>query len=189
MWKCLDHPNIVPLKGVTLNPLQLVWEWMPGGELRQHLMKYPDADRINLVGSIPAHFHMTPHFRSSCLASQKVLLISTHAVSFMEISKGCVLLLILEHHFHKYGHSQTSWWTGPETHGSWTLVSRASSRIQAQWRAPLTGVVSHLGGLHLRSYGTAHPPAQDLMYSHLEWSFTRQEDDQSSTYQPPHPLI
>ena len=67
MWKCLDHPNIVAFKGVTLNPLQLVSEWMPGGELRQYLMKYPDADRINLVGSNPTHFHMTPHFRSQLL--------------------------------------------------------------------------------------------------------------------------
>ena len=46
----MDHPNIVPLKGVTLNPLQLVWEWMPGGELREYIKKNPDANFISLVG-------------------------------------------------------------------------------------------------------------------------------------------
>ena len=50
VWKCLDHPNIVPLKGVTLDPLRLVWEWMPGGELREYLKKHPDANSLSLVG-------------------------------------------------------------------------------------------------------------------------------------------
>ena len=55
MWKRLDHPNIVPFKGMTLNPLQLVSEWMPGGELREYIKKNPDANRISLVGSfLPA---------------------------------------------------------------------------------------------------------------------------------------
>ena len=51
MWRHFDHPNIVPFKGVTLEPLQLVSEWMPGGQLRQHLKKNPRADLIDLVNS------------------------------------------------------------------------------------------------------------------------------------------
>jgi len=55
VWRRLSHPNIVDLKGMTLNPLQLVSEWMPGGELREYIKKNPDANRINLVGSfLPA---------------------------------------------------------------------------------------------------------------------------------------
>jgi len=55
VWKRLDHPNVVAFKGITLNPLQLVSEWIPGGELREYIKKNPDANRINLVGSfLPA---------------------------------------------------------------------------------------------------------------------------------------
>ena len=49
MWKHLDHPHIVPFMGVTLEPLQLVSKWMPGGDLRDHVRKNPGTDRISLV--------------------------------------------------------------------------------------------------------------------------------------------
>ena len=35
--------------GVTLEPLQLVSKWMPGGDLRDHVRKNPGTDRISLV--------------------------------------------------------------------------------------------------------------------------------------------
>ena len=62
MWKYLDHPNIVAFKGVTLNPLQLVSEWMPGGELQEHLKKHPNANPISLVGPFlsTSALHLTP---------------------------------------------------------------------------------------------------------------------------------
>jgi len=49
MWKRLTHPNIVPFKGVTLDPLQIVSEWMPGGDLTDYISLNPQANRINLV--------------------------------------------------------------------------------------------------------------------------------------------
>ena len=49
MWKRLNHTSIVPFRGVTLDPLQLVSEWMPGGELREHLKKNQSANPISLV--------------------------------------------------------------------------------------------------------------------------------------------
>lgn len=52
MWKHLRHPNIVPFLGVTLEPLQLVSEWMPGGELREHLRKNSNTDPMNLVSHV-----------------------------------------------------------------------------------------------------------------------------------------
>ena len=52
MWKRLTHPNIVPLLGITLNPLQLISAWMPGGELREYVTHHPSTDRLRLV-SIP----------------------------------------------------------------------------------------------------------------------------------------
>ena len=50
MWKHLKHPNIITLKGITFNPLQLVSEWVPSGELREYIKKNTDANPINLVG-------------------------------------------------------------------------------------------------------------------------------------------
>jgi serine/threonine protein kinase len=50
VWKHLVHPNIVPFKGVTFGPLQLVSEWMPNGEIR-HYARKPEADLVALVGA------------------------------------------------------------------------------------------------------------------------------------------
>ena len=50
MWKRLKHQNIVPLMGIALTPLRLISEWMPGGDLTEHIKKHPDADRPGLVG-------------------------------------------------------------------------------------------------------------------------------------------
>lgn len=52
VWEPLNHPNIVPFKGVTSEPLQLVSEWMPGGELRQYIRNNPHANVISLVSSL-----------------------------------------------------------------------------------------------------------------------------------------
>ena len=56
MWKCLTHPNIVPLLGITPNPFQLVSEWVPGGSLSEYIKNHPDPDRLELVGISPAAF-------------------------------------------------------------------------------------------------------------------------------------
>ena len=58
MWKRLEHRNIVPLLGITSAPLQLISEWMPGGDLRKYAKKHPDADRLGLVGAPP--LRLTP---------------------------------------------------------------------------------------------------------------------------------
>lgn len=52
MWKHLSHSNVVSFLGVTLEPLQLVSEWIPGGELREHVRKNPKANRLNLVSQV-----------------------------------------------------------------------------------------------------------------------------------------
>ena len=49
-WKHLTHPNIVPLLGVTTDPLQLISKWMSGGDLTEYITNNPDADRQSLVG-------------------------------------------------------------------------------------------------------------------------------------------
>jgi hypothetical protein len=49
----LEHKNIVPLLGITLAPLQLISDWMPGGDLTEYIKKDPDVDRLDLVGAFP----------------------------------------------------------------------------------------------------------------------------------------
>lgn len=48
-WKHMKHTNIVPFRGVTVAPLQLISDWMPGGDLLQYINGNPDADRLSLV--------------------------------------------------------------------------------------------------------------------------------------------
>ena len=52
VWKNLDHPNILPLLGITVGPsqLQLVSKWVSGGNMGEYIKKHPDADRRRLVG-------------------------------------------------------------------------------------------------------------------------------------------
>jgi serine/threonine protein kinase len=49
VWKRLNHPNIVPLLGITITPFQLISNWISGGDLLDYIKKNPDADRLNLV--------------------------------------------------------------------------------------------------------------------------------------------
>lgn len=50
--KHLTHPNIVPHLGVTLPPLELISNWMPGGDFPAYIAGHPDADRVSLVCSL-----------------------------------------------------------------------------------------------------------------------------------------
>ena len=54
LWKHIRHPNIVTFHGVTLDPLQLVSDWMESGDLTEFLKKHPGADRLGIVRVAPA---------------------------------------------------------------------------------------------------------------------------------------
>jgi hypothetical protein len=56
MWKRLTHPNIVPLLAVTITPLQLISNWMSGGNLVEYIWEHPTVDRLGLVGVPPDVF-------------------------------------------------------------------------------------------------------------------------------------
>ena len=53
MWKHVKHKNVLPLLGITSTPLQLISEWMFGGDLREYIGEHPDKDRLGLVGVLP----------------------------------------------------------------------------------------------------------------------------------------
>lgn len=48
----MDHPSIVPFRGATLNPLQLVSNWMQAGNLTEYTNKHPGINRLGLVGAL-----------------------------------------------------------------------------------------------------------------------------------------
>ena len=66
MWKRLTHPNVLPLLGITITPLQLISNWMPGGDLQQYMKANLDVDRLGLVRS--SRFYI-PHAHSRCQLS------------------------------------------------------------------------------------------------------------------------
>ena len=52
-WKALDHPNVLPLLGVTMgdNHFAMVSEWMVNGNINEYIRTNRDANRFELVGS------------------------------------------------------------------------------------------------------------------------------------------
>ena len=53
-WKTLRHPNVLPLKGVTMSETQfaMVSEWMVNGNINDFVKANPDANRFELVGMV-----------------------------------------------------------------------------------------------------------------------------------------
>lgn len=51
VWANLDHQNILRCFGVTIDPFQIMTEWMPNGEAMQYVRERQDADRVLLVSS------------------------------------------------------------------------------------------------------------------------------------------
>jgi hypothetical protein len=92
VWKCMKHKNIVPLLGVTSAPLQLISDWMPGGELTEHIEQHPNADRLGLVGPNFVVFNPMLIPTASCLISLKAFTFSIPATQFMVISKEYVIV-------------------------------------------------------------------------------------------------
>ena len=76
--KHLAHPNIVPLLGVTIDPPQLISDWMAGGNLMEYITNNPEADRLRLVGALSASLY-DPLTLASYLMSLRVSSTSTHA--------------------------------------------------------------------------------------------------------------
>ena len=50
-WKTLQHPNVLPLIGVTMtkNKFALISDWMTNGNLNEFVNANPTADRLRLV--------------------------------------------------------------------------------------------------------------------------------------------
>jgi len=132
MWKHLDHPNVVAFKGITLNPLQLVSEWIPGGELREYIKKNPDANHANLVGSFLPTSVQYLTFASVARHRQRSRIPPLLRRYSRRSQRGACYYLSWCILFDGTGDSQTSWWMDPEMHESWTSVSQASSGLQAQ---------------------------------------------------------
>ena len=53
MWKFLQHPNVLPLIGITMSKgrFAMISEWMTNGNINDFIKAHPDVDRLALVGS------------------------------------------------------------------------------------------------------------------------------------------
>ena len=51
IWRCLFHPNVLPVLGVSpkLYPLCVVTEWMVDGNIMDFASKHPEVNRLRLV--------------------------------------------------------------------------------------------------------------------------------------------
>jgi hypothetical protein len=47
----LNHPNVVQCLGATVDPPQIVMDWMPNGEIMDYVQKNRGVSRIDLVSS------------------------------------------------------------------------------------------------------------------------------------------
>ena len=61
-WKTLQHPNVLPLIGVTMTEAQfaMVSEWMANGSISEFVKTNPDVDRLELV-CFPPKVMLSPH--------------------------------------------------------------------------------------------------------------------------------
>jgi len=122
MWKRLAHPNIVHLLGITIAPLQLISNWMSGGDLSEYIKKHPDTDRLGLVG-VPS-FCAYPAYSYYQLSDVAEGLYYLHSCNVIhgdlkgvrdpEYRSTTVLTLTV---------SQTSLWMAPVMHASRILAS------------------------------------------------------------------
>ena len=52
MWMRLKNPNIVRCLGATADPLQIVMDLMPNGEVMNYVERNPSTNRVHLVSSL-----------------------------------------------------------------------------------------------------------------------------------------
>lgn len=54
MWKTLQHPNVLPLIGVTMSERQfaMISDFMGHGNINDYVRAHPDANRVRIVGSV-----------------------------------------------------------------------------------------------------------------------------------------
>ena len=168
MWKHLHHQNIVPLLGVTSPPLQLISEGMSDRELTEHIKKYPDTDRLCLVGVPRILFDPSFTPGTSYLVSLKAFNFSTFETSFMVTSRVYVILLNPVLPAYQCVSSQISLWMMPVVHGSLISVRLWSPNIRILYRLPQMIRVILRDGLHRKSLPRRGHIAKKLMFSHSQ---------------------
>jgi len=54
MWKFLQHPNVLPLIGVTMSETRfaMVSDWMVNGNINGFVRAHPEVDRLNLLAGV-----------------------------------------------------------------------------------------------------------------------------------------
>ncbi|KAF9789479.1 kinase-like domain-containing protein [Thelephora terrestris] len=128
VWKYLNHPNIVPFKGVTFDPPQLISEWMPCGELRHHVRSNPDTDFSSLLlgiarGLVYLHSKGVVH---GDLKGQNIMIDESGTARIIDFGLAKIVRGSHSSQSTSRGHGQTVRWTAPELLQNDMMVTKES---------------------------------------------------------------
>lgn len=78
-WAKLQHPNVIPLLGLSLfrNQISMISEWMENGNLMSFLELHPDAERLGFVSNSQGVSPGAHHSGGSAWTSARGYVIST----------------------------------------------------------------------------------------------------------------
>ncbi|KAF9643686.1 kinase-like protein [Thelephora ganbajun] len=115
IWKRLKHPNILPFLGVTTSPLQLVSDWMSGGNLPEYIKNNSSADRLGLLCDVAnglCYLHSCDSIHGDLKGSNVLVDDSGHA----RIADFTLTMVIKDEDFLEDDsvHGHTLRWTAPE---------------------------------------------------------------------------
>ena len=164
------HPNIVPLLGVTIEPLELISDWMPGGDLPGYIAKHPNADRLSLVGT-PSTTALcdavTPHQLSDVAEGLNYL----HSCDVIHGDlKGVCDRSRFRLPPHSRPPSRAFSWTRPTVHESQILVLQWSPEVQVR-------LIRVHDGSRQRSWEVERRIARRQIFSHSLGSRSRSVTD------------
>lgn len=89
----LDAPKRIHLLAITVALLQLVSDWMFGGDLLGYIEEHSDANRLGLVDFHPAMLIPPLTLATNYPAPSMASTVSTPATPFMGISREYVVIL------------------------------------------------------------------------------------------------
>ncbi|KAG8932394.1 hypothetical protein FRC01_014238 [Tulasnella sp. 417] len=138
-WAGVHHPNIVPLIGVIISPVQaLVLPWFNNGNLSNYLARHPAANRFKLISDIARgleHLHSyTPTIVQADIKPENVLIDDRGGALITDFGTATVL-------------GEDEWYTPSHRYGGTTQWMPREIILGESVRRSRTGDVYSFGGL------------------------------------------
>ncbi|KAF9647776.1 kinase-like protein [Thelephora ganbajun] len=116
VWKHLAHPNIAPLLGVTIDPLQFISDRISGENLMEYIASHPDANKVTLLSDVAQGLN----YLHSCdvihggLKGSSILVESTGRVQITDIGLVMVTQNLDSIRGASAEHEDSARWIAPE---------------------------------------------------------------------------